>query len=222
VAAAPNPYEASVGHEPHAPSERIVCLFSAVRGAGAAGIQGRVLTAVPDAGAVRGWRHQPLMEARSPSRGRWQRPRPADPSAAETPLGPLVPSSSKRWLHGVRSPVRARLAGGAAHVNRGHGRHGGYGADVRVHATRRARGAGPTGSCAFAAAIYPPCQRVRSGGSHAWPVRRQARPLRALPHGRTWADQRPCGAVTCHTRHERICAPAPSTLAPEQVFSPSG
>jgi hypothetical protein len=37
-------------------------------------------------------------------------------SAAEKPIGTLIPSDAIQRLHGNRSPVRCRLGGGAAHV----------------------------------------------------------------------------------------------------------
>ena len=39
-------------------------------------------------------------------------------SAAEKPIGALVPSSARRRLNGERAPVRPRCGCGAAHVNR--------------------------------------------------------------------------------------------------------
>jgi hypothetical protein len=129
-----------------------------------------------------------------------------------------------RWLNGDPALVSARFGSGAAHRNR----------VGRSRLARSSRGCTITAEGAGLSAhkLLPVrrrrvasglCQRVISGASDEWPVRRQVHPLLALPPGRTWADQTPCDAVACHSPHELMCGPGRARLSPRaSYFCPAG
>jgi hypothetical protein len=140
----------------------------------------------------------------------------------EKHLGTLIPSSATRRLNGNRWPVRARLGGGAAHVNPTRA----IAIDVRAGAdaqsTRRAQGQRPLGSVAFATQDRRHDRALSRGSSHGRPVRRWAQPRRAARLADTSAERTPCAVAACRTRHEPTSGRSRFRRCPGRVCSPGG
>jgi hypothetical protein len=113
-------------------------------------------------------------------------------SAASKFLGALVPSYAKRRLSGDRSPVSARLGGGAAHVNQTRLSPQTTAPERVANQPPRAQGAWPLCSWAVTDAerhLLPsprsrltPCPSSEALGS----------PAPRTTHGETGADRTPC------------------------------
>ena len=189
------------------------CGFFPLLRSGAVGSRCRVLTSLPDAGAVRVSRHHTRMEALSPGRPRVQRAGSlALCGLATSPCPPAVRRQGA--LPGARAPVRCRRGCGAAHVHQVR-RSPHLTEPARVSPQRRkAQGVWPMRSGAVMAAghwAFESAMPRRPPG-----VSREASGSRAprTPDRETCVYHRPCDVGTCHRPHGLTSGPRRSTRGP--------